>query len=479
MLKIYNTMTKKLEKFIPQKEGEVSFYHCGPTVYWTQHIGNMRGTTAADLIRRSLIYLGYNVKFVRNYTDVGHLTSDEDEGEDKMEKGAKREGLSPEEIASKYTKRFEKDLLALNHLEVEHKTVATQYIQEMIEMVQILLDKGFAYLTPKAIYFDVSKSKDYYALNRQDPEKNISGAGLGEISDPDKKAPADFALWFFKTGVHKGALQTWPSPFDSSEVENGEGFPGWHIECSAMSRAKLGDTLDIHMGGIEHIPVHHTNEIAQSESATGKKYTNYWLHNEHLTVNHEKMAKSVGNVYSVDEVIDKGYDPLSLRYFFINAHYRSKQNFTWEALKGAETAFLKLKERVAVLREKTKGEIDRKEDSKYKQEFISALEDDFNLSKALSVAWNMMKSDISDASKLSTILSFDCVFGLGLAKYEKSGDVIPEEVKTLLKQRNEARTTKDWAKADEIRKTILDEFGYVIEDKGDGQELRKKGSINH
>lgn len=472
MLKIFNTMTKRLEEFKPLKENEVGFYHCGPTVYWTQHIGNLRGTTAADLIRRSLIYLGYNVKFARNYTDVGHLVSDEDEGEDKMEKGAKREGLTPEEIAKKYTKIFEKDLVALNHLMVDHKTVATEYIQEMIDLVQVLLDKGFAYTTSKAIYFDVSKKEDYYALNRQDPEMNISGAGSGDVSDPDKKDPVDFTLWFFKTGAHKEALQTWQSPFDSPEVENGEGFPGWHIECSAMAGKVLGDTIDLHMGGIEHIPVHHTNEIAQSESATGKKFVNYWLHNEHLTVDDEKMSKSLGNIYSVEEVVEKGYDPLSLRYLFINAHYRSKQNFTWEALKSSETAYLKLKDRVADLKIEL-GEEAGEIDEQYSKKFISPLEDDFNIPSALSIAWDMMKSDLDNSNKLATILSFDEVFGLKLGEAVKEEVKTPIEVQELLKQRNEARKARDWAKADDIRKKILDEYGLVIEDLGDGQKLRK------
>ncbi|MFA5318694.1 MAG: cysteine--tRNA ligase, partial [Patescibacteria group bacterium] len=309
MLKIYNTLTKKKEEFKPINENRVGFYHCGPTVYWTQHIGNMRAMVLCDLIARSLEYLGYNVKLVRNFTDVGHLTSDEDEGEDKLEKGARREGKTPEEIARKYITVFENDIRDLNVMEPEVKPRATKHIKEMQAMIKILLEKGFAYKTELAIYFDVSKVKDYTKLSGQVLEKNISDAGSGEVSDKNKKNPTDFALWFFKKGAHKNALQTWSSPW-------GEGFPGWHIECSAMSKKYLGDTFDLHMGGIEHVPVHHTNEIAQSESANGVKFVNYWLHNGHLTVDGSKMSKSEGTAYSIEEIKSKDFNPLALRYFF-------------------------------------------------------------------------------------------------------------------------------------------------------------------
>src|SRR6056297_405906 len=261
-IKLYNTLTRQQEEFKPLKEGEVLFYHCGPTVYWTQHLGNLRGMTCADFVVRIFKYFDYQATHVRNYTDVGHLTSDEDEGEDKMEKGAKKEGKTPGEVADKYIKIFEQDVSKLNNLEPDYKPRATKHIEEMIEMVKILLEKGYAYTTDLAVYFDISKKEDYTKLSGQDLDKLLSGAGRGEITDPQKKNSADFALWFFKTGAHKNALQTWESPFQSSLVEKGEGFPGWHIECSAMSSKYLGKTIDVHMGGIEHIPVHHTNEIA-------------------------------------------------------------------------------------------------------------------------------------------------------------------------------------------------------------------------
>ncbi|MBI2641477.1 cysteine--tRNA ligase, partial [Candidatus Roizmanbacteria bacterium] len=325
---LYNTLTRKHEEFKPIEQGKIRFYHCGPTVYWVQHIGNLRAMTWADLIRRSLTFLGYKVTFVRNYTDVGHLVSDQDEGEDKMEKGARREGLTPSQIADKYIKIFNEDTQKLNIIPPDHAPRATEFIQQMIEMIQVLLKKKHAYITEYAVYFDISTFKNYNELNRQKIDLNIAGAGKGKIEDPGKKHFSDFALWFFKKGAHKNALQTWPSPW-------GEGFPGWHIECSVMAKSLLGETIDIHMGGVEHIAVHHTNEIAQSESANGIAFVNYWLHNEHLNVESEKMAKSAGTSFTLSDIIKKGYDPLDLRYFYLNAHYRSKQNFTWESLSGA------------------------------------------------------------------------------------------------------------------------------------------------
>ncbi|HTW96541.1 MAG TPA: class I tRNA ligase family protein, partial [Candidatus Methylomirabilis sp.] len=271
-LYLYNTLGRKKEEFKPIKKGQATFYYCGPTVYWVQHIGNLRGSFCADIVHRTLEYLGYKVKMVRNYTDVGHLVSDEDSGEDKMEKGARREGLDPKEIAEKYIAVYEQDTKDLNILEPWRKPRATKHIKEMQAMVKTLLEKGFAYATPLAIYFDVAKFPNYTALSGQNLEKNIIGEGSGDVNDPAKKHARDFALWFFRAGVHANALQFWKSPFKSPLVKAGEGFPGWHIECSAMSKKYLGDTLDIHMGGIEHIPVHHTNEIAQSEAANGVKF---------------------------------------------------------------------------------------------------------------------------------------------------------------------------------------------------------------
>ncbi len=406
---LYNTLTRKKEVFKAIKEGEVLFYQCGPTVYFTQHIGNLRAMVLSDLIRRTFLYNGYQVKFVRNYTDVGHLVSDGDSGEDKMEKGAKREGLSPIKIAEKYIKIFEDDIKDLNTLEPAFKPKATEYIKEMQVMVQDLLDKGFAYSTPLAVYFDISKAKDYTRLSGQNLEKNREGAGVGDVEDPQKKNSADFALWFFRAGKHKEAIQFWPSPFVSPLVEKGEGFPGWHIECSAMIKALLGEIIDVHMGGIEHISVHHTNEIAQSESVNGVPLANYWLHNEWLTVNNGKMAKSEGTGFSLAEVKEKGFNPLALRYFFLQANYRSKQNFTWEAMQSAQTGFDRLVNNVSAL-----GEVIGKVDDSFRKEFLEKINNDFNAPQALALTFAVLKSALSSEDKLATILDFDKVLGLNL-----------------------------------------------------------------
>ena len=470
-MKLYNTLTKKLEEFKPIKKGKVKLYHCGPTVYWTQHIGNLRGMFCADLAVRTFKYLGYKVKHVRNYTDVGHLTSDEDEGEDKIEKRARLEKLRPEEIAEKYIKIFEQDTQELNMLEPTVKPKATEHIKEMIEMAQILLDKNYAYATDLAVYFDISKAKDYTKLSGQVLEKNIQGAGKSEISDPQKKHPSDFALWFFKAGAHKNALQYWPSPFNSPLVKNGQGFPGWHIECSAMSKKYLGNTLDIHMGGIEHIPVHHTNEIAQSESANGVKFTNYWLHNEHLLVNNKKMAKSEGTGYSLSEIKEKGFNPLSLRYLFLTAHYQSKLNFTWKSLQASQNALNKLydfmkSDTVIARSEATKqSRIYAQITRDYEKQFQSALENNLDTPKALAIIWEMIKSkEIDYGDKKTALLKFDKVLGLGLDKIKKEEIIISDDIKELIKQREEARKNKDWRKADKLRDEIK-KRGLAVKDK--------------
>ena len=467
MLKIYNTLTKKLENFQPLEDSQIKFYQCGPTVYWVQHLGNIRAMVLADLIRRSLDYLGYKVKFARNYTDVGHMTTDRDEGEDKMTKAAKRENLSPQQIADKYIAQFEADVKALNCLSPDYKPRATEYIKQMQEMVQYYLDNGFAYATDLAIYFDVSKAKNYTALSGQKLEKNQTNAGSGEVSDSQKKHPTDFAVWFFKVGVHTNALQTWPHHFRLSDGKEivGEGFPGWHLECSAMNYALFGPTIDIHLGGVEHIPVHHTNEIAQSEAFTGKKFVRYWLHNEHLMVNGGKMSKSDGTAYSVTDIVAKGYDPLVLRYFFLGAHYRSKQNFTWEALEAAESAFNSLSNQILSL--KSDGGLI---DENFKSKFIDALNNDFNIPQALSIVFEVLKSNISNANKYATLIDFDKVFGLRLSELKE--EEIPEVIKKLAEQRWQARQDKNWAEADRLREEIK-RLGWQMEDGKDDYKLKK------
>lgn len=482
MLKIFNTLTRKKEDFVPLEDKKVKFYQCGPTVYWTQHIGNMRAMVMADLIRRTLILNGYEVKFVRNYTDVGHLTGDNlgnpDVGEDKMEKGASREGLTPNEIADKYIKIFEDDVKSLNVLEPSFKPRATEYISQIISMVETLVEKGFAYVTSKAVYFDISKVANYNQLNKQKLDENLSGAGTGNVSDSEKHNPQDFALWFFKTGVHKNALQFWQSPFHSNEVNNGEGFPGWHIECSAMAKTLLGDTIDIHMGGIEHISVHHTNEIAQSESASGVKFVNYWIHNEHLNVDGDKMSKSEGTGYSLGELIGKNYDPLDLRYYFLQSHYRSKQNFTFDALDASKNALNRLRLLITKLKSDnertTLSEEKQSKIDEFRKQFIDSLNDDFNIPQALSVVWEVAKSNIPSRDKAELILYMDEVLGLGLNKSEEEvgQDELPLEVIELIMERDQAKKDKDFERSDELRDKIFT-LGYFVSDNPNGSTIKK------
>ncbi|NMC51718.1 cysteine--tRNA ligase [Candidatus Kuenenbacteria bacterium] len=484
---IYNTLGREKQKFQPLKKGRVLMYHCGPTVYWTQHIGNMRGMVTADLIVRGLEYLGYKVKLTRNYTDVGHLTSDADEGEDKMEKASRRDNLEPDKIAKKYIEIFEQDIKELNTRPANYKPRATSVVPEVVQMVKTLLKNGYAYETDLAVYFDISKAKKYTQLSGQKMEENIKDAGKGEVSDPGKKNAADFALWFFRAGKHQNALQYWKSPFKSKLVKKGEGFPGWHIECSVMCKKFLGETIDIHMGGVEHIPVHHTNEIAQSEAANGVKFVNYWLHNEHLMVNNKKMAKSEGTGYALSEVKERGFEPMALRYFFLQAHYRSKQNFTWEGLEASKVAYQKLKDFMAAgekgksqapnpksLPHRQADKINHKSQiQKYRQQFITYISDDFNIPAALSVVWEIMKDDsLPYPDKKKLILDFDKVLGLRLDKIKKEKITVPEEVQSLVAERDKARKNKDWTKADELRKKI-DGLGFVVED-ADGKSVVKK-----
>ncbi len=465
---LQNTLGGKKEKFTPIKNGEVSIYHCGPTVYWNQQIGNMRALVMADIVHRTFLYNAYKATLVRNYTDVGHLTGDNlgdaDTGEDRMEKAAKREQMSPDAIADKYIESFKEDILSLNIIPPTHDPRATEFIPDMIKMVEILLEKGFAYSTPYAVYFDVHKFPDYTKLSKQKLEELESGKGHGSNHDDNKKSPQDFALWFFKAGAHINALQTWKSPFSSTLVSNGEGFPGWHIECSAMSKHYFGETFDVHMGGVEHIPIHHTNEIAQSECANGQHFVNYWLHNEHLLVDSKRMGKSEGNAYIMKDVLEKGFSPLSLRYLFLQAHYRSKQNFTWESLQASETALKKLKNFVDGIEET--GNVNEN----YKKSFLTFINDDFNSPAGLGLVWEMIKDrDLSPGDKKATILDFDKVLGLKLG--DKVTFEIPREVQVLLDKRNEARDAKNFPESDDLRGQI-ESLGFQVKDTSDGTEVR-------
>ncbi len=465
-IKIFNTLGRTKQPFKPIVPGKVSFYHCGPTVYWTQQIGNMFAMSQADFIRRSFEYVGYEVVFVRNYTDVGHLTGDNegdaDAGEDRMEQAARRENKSPEEIAQYYIDEFNADLELLNIKKPTYSPRATEHIQGMIDLTRDLLGKGFAYQTELAIYFDTNSKEDYFKLSGQKREKLLSGSGHGDVSDANKKNITDFALWFFKVGVHANALQTWPNPF--SDVS---GFPGWHIECSAMIRELLGDTIDIHMGGIEHIPIHHTNEIAQSECANNAPLAHYWIHNEHLLLNKNKMSKSAGTTFTIGDVIEKGYDPLDVRYFFLQAHYRSGQNFTWDAIAASQTARKRLQQKISDMQDG--GSVS----PAYREKFISFLADDFNIPAALAVVYEVLKSNLQDADKKATILNFDHVLGLALGQEsESTEDTISHEVQLLLEERKKARHNKDWALSDELRDKIID-AGFELKDANTGQHIRK------
>jgi cysteinyl-tRNA synthetase len=473
IMKIFNTLTRELEEFITLEDGVVKMYHCGPTVYWVQHIGNIRAMVMGDLVRRMLEYQGYEVIYTRNYTDFGHLVSDADTGEDKMEKGAKREGLTLEEIANKYIQIFNDDTHKVNNLPATYSTRATEYIQEMIEMIQIMLDKGYAYSTSEAIYFDVSKFPTYTDLSGQRLDKMIEGAGFGDDVGSKKRNPADFALWFFKTGSHENTSLSWESPFESELVENGLGTPGWHIECSAMAIAKLGNSMDIHMGGVEHIPIHHTNEIAQSEACTGQKFARYWVHNEHLTVNGGKMSKSEGTSFTVKDIEEKGYDPIYLRYYFLLAHYRSKQDFTWDSLEVSKKSYDKLVKKLSVL-ESDGGVI--LED--YKEKFIDAIGNDFNSPQGLALVWTLLADpSVSDADKIVTIFDFDRALGLNLQEAvinaNEPSSILPKEVSDILELRRVARENKDYEESDRLRDEI-DKLGYLVKDTGEGQEIEPK-----
>ena len=467
-LELYNTLSRKIEALDLDLSSPVRMYHCGPTVYWVQHIGNMRAVFVVDVLVRTLHLLGLETKLVRNITDVGHLTGDNlgdaDTGADRMENASLREKTSPEEIAKKYIDIYLNHVNKLGSLPPEHFPKATDHIPQMIEMVETLIQNGFAYITPKAVYFDTSKVADYTKLSRQKLEDLQNGTGHGNVSDGDKKNSTDFSLWFFKTGTHQNALQTWVSPFASPLVPEGRGFPGWHIECSAMSKYYLGDTLDIHIGGIEHVPIHHTNEIAQSESANNKTFAKHWLHYEHLLVDDSKMSKSEGTSYTVDDLEERGFSGVSLRYFFLQAHYRSKQNFTWDSLSASQTALKKLYS--AFIKLPTGGTTSKE----YSELFVKALTNDLGTPAALALTWELLKdSSVSGADKRATLLYFDSVLGLSLDQ-QTSRD-IPDSIKHLAEKRIVAKSEKDWELADKLRSEI-ESLGFTLSDTKDGYDLR-------
>ena len=466
-IKLHNTLSRNKEVFQPIVLGKVGLYTCGPTVYWFAHIGNLRAYLFADVLRRTLELNGLEVTQIMNITDVGHLVGDGDEGEDKLEVGAKREGKTAWEIAEFYTQAFLRDSDALHILPATKYTKATDHIPEQIAMIEALEKNGYTYTTSDGIYFDTSKLTDYGRLGGQKAEEKEAGA---RVEMGEKRNATDFALWKMSVpkGTHpelvEGSAQKrqmeWDSPW-------GVGFPGWHIECSAMSIKYLGHTFDIHTGGIDHIPVHHENELAQTEGAYGTLQANYWLHSEFLTVDGGKMSKSLGNLFTLDDLVKKGFDVMAYRYLVLGAHYRSKLNFTFESLEASQNALTRLR---ATVREwDAPGEIGCAE---YENDFLSAMNDDLNTAQALALVWKLIDDrELPTKAKARTLLFFDRVLGLGLNAYISKALSISSEVKALIKARDEARANKDWNTSDQLRDEIVS-HGLEVMDTPDGTKVK-------
>lgn len=456
---LFNTLTKKKEEFVPIEPGKVKMYNCGPTVYDYQHIGNMYSSVFADVLRRTFEYLGYEVKQVMNITDVGHLSGDNegdaDKGEDRLEKGAKKFGKTAWEVAAFFTDQFLRDVKKLNVKGPFARPKATECIEQMIEMNKTLLEKGFAYETDEALYFDVTKFPKYTQLSGQNLEEKQQGVRDEVHVDSKKRNPADFALWFKRVGRFADHTMHWNSPW-------GDGFPGWHIECSAMSKHFLGDTIDVHTGGIEHIPIHHTNEIAQSECANSKPFVNYWLHHQLILSEGKKMSKSIGNVYLLSELEEKGFDPLALRLLYLQTKYREQPNFTIESLEAAQNALKSIRKQVQdLLKQLDQRSITEikanthKIENSYQQDFESALADDINAAVALSTFFKLLKdNNLDPRAKLEQIFSFDKVLGLKLDDIKPIQETI--ELQELKARWQEAREKKDWATADALRAKVFE-----------------------
>jgi len=470
MLKLFNTLTRKIEEFKPLNGKKVGMYICGPTVYDYTHIGHLKKYIGDDLLRRVLEANGFEVKMVMNITDVGHLTSDADEGDDKLEKRAKEKNTSVWELSKFFTDYFLKSTDAVN---IERPNIiarATDHINEQIKLIERLEKKGFAYKTDQAVYFNTKKLLDYGKLTGQKAEEKVIGARDEVITDSQKKNPIDFALWFFTVGRFKNHIMKWPSPW-------GEGFPGWHIECSAMSMEYLGDTLDIHTGGEDHVAPHHTNEIAQSEAATDKPFSRFWVHHRFLIVNGEKMSKSKKNFYTIDDVEKKGFDPLAFRYLVLTSHYRDPLNFTWKSLEASQNALNNLR---MIIREWSLLDVIARSEEARKQsitedyyvKFMDAVNDDLGIPRALAIMWEMVKSNLDMAGKSATILEMDKILGLGLEDYLGKPQDFPEEVKKLVSEREKARKSGDFKKADELRKKIKS-LDYEVEDTSKGSKIKE------
>lgn len=456
-MKLYNTLTKKVEEFIPHDEKVVTMYTCGPTVYHYAHIGNLRTYIFEDILEKSLNYLGYNVKRCMNITDVGHLTSDADTGEDKMLKGAKREKKSVLDIANFYTEAFKKDTKKLNIKWPEIVSKATDNILDYIKIIEDLLKKEYAYLSNGNVYFDTSKLKNYYQLTNQDKADLAVGVRDDVEADKAKKNQADFVLWFTKSKFEDQELK-WDSPW-------GVGYPGWHIECSGISLKYLGEYLDIHCGGVDNIFPHHTNEIAQSEAYIGHKWCNYWIHGEHLNDKDGKMSKSNDEFLTINLLEDKKYNPLSYRFMCLNTSYRKVLVFTFDALDNAQKTYQKLKNKILSLKEE--GQIDKEKYNNYDNRFKEYISDDLNTANAITLIYDLLKDEVSDATKLALIKAWDKVLSLNLTIKEAKNDIDSKYILEQIEKRKIAKANKDYDLADKIRDD-LGKQGIILKDTKDG-----------
>ena len=465
-MKIYNTLTKGVEELIPNEPGKIKMYTCGPTVYHYAHIGNLRTYIFEDILEKTLKYIGYEVTRCMNITDVGHLTSDSDSGEDKMLKGAKREHKTVLEIADYYTQEFKNDCKKLNIRWPDIVSPATQNIDEYIKIIEKLLEKELAYISGGNVYFDTSKLNDYYVLTNHKEDEMVVGVREGVEEDSSKRNQADFVLWFTKSKFDDQELK-WESPW-------GIGYPGWHIECSGISMKYLGEYLDIHCGGVDNIFPHHTNEIAQSEGYLGHKWCNYWVHGEHLNDINGKMSKSKGEFLTVSLLEEKGYIPLAYRYLCLKSYYHNALTFSYDILDGAQNEYNKLKNKIKSIN-KDNSTIDNEKFEEYNNKFKEAISNDLNTSMALTTLYDVIKADINNATKLELINNFDKVLSLDLLK-EESIDVTEEEkekIENLINKRNEAKKNKEYDKADQIREELLN-MGIIIKDTREGTIYEKK-----
>ncbi|MGD8762598.1 MAG: cysteine--tRNA ligase [Desulfobacteraceae bacterium] len=461
---LYNTLSRSKEEFKPIKPGEVGLYTCGPTVYNYAHIGNLRTYIFEDILKRVLVYNGYRVKHVMNITDVGHLTGDRDMGEDKMEKGAQREGKTAWDIAEYYTRAFRQDLAYLNILEPNIWVKATDTIDEQIALVKTLEEKGYTYQTSDGIYFDTSKFKNYTKLSHQNLEALQEGARVEK--NPEKRNATDFALWKISPPDTKRQME-WDSPW-------GVGFPGWHLECSVMSVKFLADQLDIHCGGTDHIDVHHTNEIAQSEAATGRAFFHFWMHGAFLIISGgKKMAKSEGNFLTLENaLLNQGFSPLAYRFAAFLTHYRKPMEYSDEGIKAARNGLLHLQNQVRQIATAAGDESDVTANTEFKNKFLQAINDDLNMPRAMAVVQEMLKSNIADSEKYATVLDYDRVLGFNLDQLDKAR-TLPQEVQELVEARKKAREAKDFATSDRLRDEI-EALGYMVQDVKDGMKVIKK-----